>query len=342
MRLLRDAGALSRADLARRSGLAKATVGTIVGQLQQAGAVAEGASESTGRGPSRARRSCSRASRWPALGRRGQRRLRRDHGRRPGRPRALLRGAAGGRRRPAAGRRARAGARRGSPPRGGREHPARAHRRRPRADRPRRAAGWSRRPTSAGVDVDLAGALSRRARRPRPRGGRQRRQLRRAGREPARRRGRRQRLRLPHRHRRPRRRHRQRRSGASAGRAAWPARSATCASATTGTRAPAAAPAAGRPWSGCAPWCRATGIPVEPGEDPVAYAERIARAPGTAAAIAEIGASLARGVAQLAATLDPAMIVLGGSFVPLGRGARACGRGGAGPRLHRSAAARSR
>lgn len=50
MRLLRDAGAMSRADLARRSGLAKATVGTIVGQLQQAGAVAEGDSASSGRG----------------------------------------------------------------------------------------------------------------------------------------------------------------------------------------------------------------------------------------------------------------------------------------------------
>ena len=50
MRLLRDDGALSRADLARRSGLAKATVGTIVGQLQQAGAVVEGAIASTGRG----------------------------------------------------------------------------------------------------------------------------------------------------------------------------------------------------------------------------------------------------------------------------------------------------
>jgi predicted NBD/HSP70 family sugar kinase len=63
---------------------------------------------------------------------------------------------------------------------------------------------------------------------------------------------------------------------------------------------------------------RATGIPLEPGEDPVSYAERVVKAPDTSSATAEIGVSLARGVAQLAATLDPAMIVLGGSFVPLG------------------------
>ncbi|MCW2820835.1 MAG: hypothetical protein JWR64_630 [Marmoricola sp.] len=50
MRLLRDAGALSRADLARRSGLAKATIGTIVGQLERAGAVTAGESEPSGRG----------------------------------------------------------------------------------------------------------------------------------------------------------------------------------------------------------------------------------------------------------------------------------------------------
>ena len=50
LRLLRDSGSLSRADLARRSGLAKATVGTIVGQLQRSGAVTEGHAASTGRG----------------------------------------------------------------------------------------------------------------------------------------------------------------------------------------------------------------------------------------------------------------------------------------------------
>jgi predicted NBD/HSP70 family sugar kinase len=32
-----------------------------------------------------------------------------------------------------------------------------------------------------------------------------------------------------------------------------------------------------------------------------------------------MAAALARGVAQLTATLDPRMVVLGGSFVPLGR-----------------------
>jgi predicted NBD/HSP70 family sugar kinase len=50
LRLLREGGALSRAELARQSGLAKATVGTIVGQLQRAGAVVEGATASNGRG----------------------------------------------------------------------------------------------------------------------------------------------------------------------------------------------------------------------------------------------------------------------------------------------------
>ncbi|SDS39271.1 Sugar kinase of the NBD/HSP70 family, may contain an N-terminal HTH domain [Nocardioides scoriae] len=51
LRLLRDSGPASRADLARLSGLAKATVGTIVGHLQQLGAVAEAtASPAAGRG----------------------------------------------------------------------------------------------------------------------------------------------------------------------------------------------------------------------------------------------------------------------------------------------------
>ena len=62
----------------------------------------------------------------------------------------------------------------------------------------------------------------------------------------------------------------------------------------------------------------ATGIEVESGEDPVAYAERLVRTPGTGPAIAAVAAALARGVAQLTATLDPRMVVLGGSFVPLG------------------------
>ncbi len=50
LRLLRDSDGLSRADLARRSGLAKATVGTIVAQLHGAGAVAEGDAATSGRG----------------------------------------------------------------------------------------------------------------------------------------------------------------------------------------------------------------------------------------------------------------------------------------------------
>ncbi|MET0839333.1 MAG: ROK family protein [Marmoricola sp.] len=63
---------------------------------------------------------------------------------------------------------------------------------------------------------------------------------------------------------------------------------------------------------------QATQVPVTAGEDPVSYAERLAAIPGTYRALADVGASLGRGVAQLAATLDPAMVVLGGSFVPLG------------------------
>jgi predicted NBD/HSP70 family sugar kinase len=62
----------------------------------------------------------------------------------------------------------------------------------------------------------------------------------------------------------------------------------------------------------------ATGVPLEPGEDPVAYAERLAADPATEAALGDVAASLARGVALLTATLDPQMVVLGGSFVPLG------------------------
>jgi predicted NBD/HSP70 family sugar kinase len=63
---------------------------------------------------------------------------------------------------------------------------------------------------------------------------------------------------------------------------------------------------------------RATGVAVEPGEDPVSYAERLIVTPGANDGLIEIGTALGRGVAQLAATLDPRMIVLGGSFVPLG------------------------
>ncbi len=63
---------------------------------------------------------------------------------------------------------------------------------------------------------------------------------------------------------------------------------------------------------------QATGVPVGNGEDPVAYAERLINTPGVQPRLLEIGAALARGVAQLAVTLDPAMVVLGGAFVPLG------------------------
>ena len=62
----------------------------------------------------------------------------------------------------------------------------------------------------------------------------------------------------------------------------------------------------------------ATGIAVEPGEDPVTYAERVATIPAARPGLQQIAAALGRGVAQLAVTLDPAMVVLGGAFVPLG------------------------
>lgn len=62
----------------------------------------------------------------------------------------------------------------------------------------------------------------------------------------------------------------------------------------------------------------ATGVAVAPGEDPVAYAERLAADATAPRSVRRIGTSLGRGVAQLAATLDPAMVVLGGAFVPLG------------------------
>ena len=61
-----------------------------------------------------------------------------------------------------------------------------------------------------------------------------------------------------------------------------------------------------------------TGIPVAPGEDPVSYAERVIRTPGAAAAVLALADALARGISALTTTLDPSMIVLGGSFVPLG------------------------
>ena len=61
-----------------------------------------------------------------------------------------------------------------------------------------------------------------------------------------------------------------------------------------------------------------TGVPVAPGEDPVTYAARLVDTPGTGPALEAVAEALARGVALLVATLDPRMVVLGGSFVPLG------------------------
>jgi len=62
-----------------------------------------------------------------------------------------------------------------------------------------------------------------------------------------------------------------------------------------------------------------TGVPVETGEDPVAYAERLAGIPAAGRDLRRTGIALGRGVAQLAVTLDPRMVVLGGAFVPLGK-----------------------
>src|SRR3954454_19508133 len=50
LRSLRQLGPATRAELAKRTGLAKATVGVIVGVLEAAGAVTESASVVTGRG----------------------------------------------------------------------------------------------------------------------------------------------------------------------------------------------------------------------------------------------------------------------------------------------------
>ncbi len=62
----------------------------------------------------------------------------------------------------------------------------------------------------------------------------------------------------------------------------------------------------------------ATGVRARPDEDPVSYAERIAATPGATARLGDVGQALGRGIVQLAATLDPRMVVLGGAFVPLG------------------------
>ena len=62
----------------------------------------------------------------------------------------------------------------------------------------------------------------------------------------------------------------------------------------------------------------ATHQAVRQGEDPVSYAERIPRDATTRPGLLQVGRALGRGVAQLAITLDPRMVVLGGAFVPLG------------------------
>ncbi len=62
----------------------------------------------------------------------------------------------------------------------------------------------------------------------------------------------------------------------------------------------------------------ATGLEVAPDEDPVAYAARVAALPDAATRLAPVVDAMVRGVSALALGLDPAAVVLGGSFVPLG------------------------
>ncbi|GAB3999243.1 ROK family protein [Nocardioides marmoraquaticus] len=62
----------------------------------------------------------------------------------------------------------------------------------------------------------------------------------------------------------------------------------------------------------------ATGLPVADGEDPVAYAARVAALPDAARLLEPVVAAMRAGVAALGLGLDPALLVLGGSFVPLG------------------------
>jgi predicted NBD/HSP70 family sugar kinase len=50
----------------------------------------------------------------------------------------------------------------------------------------------------------------------------------------------------------------------------------------------------------------------------VSYAQRLAPMPAAQTGLTRVGEALGRGVAQLAVTLDPRMVVLGGAFVPLG------------------------
>ena len=54
LRSLRSDGPATRAELAKRTGLAKATIGVIVGGLAEAGVIDETASQPSGPGPPRA------------------------------------------------------------------------------------------------------------------------------------------------------------------------------------------------------------------------------------------------------------------------------------------------
>lgn len=62
----------------------------------------------------------------------------------------------------------------------------------------------------------------------------------------------------------------------------------------------------------------ATGLPVEPGEDPVAYAARVAALPEAHRLLAPVVEAMRAGIGALSLGLDPALVVLGGAFVPLG------------------------
>lgn len=64
---------------------------------------------------------------------------------------------------------------------------------------------------------------------------------------------------------------------------------------------------------------QATGVRPAPGEAPLDYAERVAATAGAGRGLIGFGRSLGRGVALLAAILDPQRVILGGSFQPLGR-----------------------
>jgi len=68
---------------------------------------------------------------------------------------------------------------------------------------------------------------------------------------------------------------------------------------------------------------RATGVRSKGGaDDPMTLASEVARRartdPGVRAAVREIGTGLGSGIVTIAGVLDPAMVVLGGYFVPLG------------------------